>query len=177
MYFCIQRYLHYKSKVIITMKESKKETFMAFTICPSYQAAYKADVLSNYGSNIGEYRRGNFTINQSRNAFEIFKEVTYNFTEVIEEVLIQTSNLTTPKIFLNDKTHWTENYQFNFGRCYSLQIPDNITSLGITGVSITANMETYIYLHHPGQFLEVGSTSKLYTKSGKIGKINPNHNF
>lgn len=46
-------------------------------------------------------------------------------------------------------------------RCYQMQISRDVTALGIISVVMVARMGIYVYLHHPGQFMDIDSKTKV----------------
>ncbi len=42
-----------------------------------------------------------------------------------------------------------------------MELDETVTQLGVTKVVYHANMNIYIYLHHPGQYMDVDSKSKV----------------
>ena len=50
---CLDRYLQYDTTTTLSVKRTGDSTFVALTVCPAYESAYKDEVLNIYGS----YRR------------------------------------------------------------------------------------------------------------------------
>ena len=55
---CIERYLEKDSRIIQNLRASKDVTFIAFTICPSFDDAYNGTMLEVHGTNKDIYKRG-----------------------------------------------------------------------------------------------------------------------
>ena len=52
-------------------------------------------------------------------------------------------------------------YDLSFGRCFSVQLKPKVTVMGVTKVEFRAKLNIYIYLHHPGQYMDVDSKTKV----------------
>ena len=97
----------------------------------------------------------------------MFSEVTYGLDELLEKTTVITEN---SKVVL-DLTETSKDVTLvemnskTFGRCYSIQLSNDIVKQGISELEFIAKMNTYVYFHHPGQFLQQ-SKSKLYTFKG-----------
>ena len=59
-----------------------------------------------------------------------------------------------------DANYVTKYYQ-TFGKCFSIEINPNVTKMGITKIEFYAKLNIYIYLHHPGQYMDQDSKSKV----------------
>ena len=55
---CIKKYEKKDTRVIQTVMPLKNASFLAFTVCPSYDEAYKLQVLQSYGTSKKIYKRG-----------------------------------------------------------------------------------------------------------------------
>ena len=55
---CIEKYAKRDTRVIQTVMPSENATFIAFTVCPSFDDAYKLQVLRTYGTSKDNYKRG-----------------------------------------------------------------------------------------------------------------------
>ena len=81
--------------------------------------------------------------------------VTYNLTEIMKDIIVSTANITTPKIHLRlnqeKDAKFVTKYDRTFGRCFSVQLEPQVTALEVLKVEFIANLNIYIYLHHPGQ--------------------------
>ena len=61
----------------------------------------------------------------------------------------------TERILINTKFYAT------FGRCYSIEMPDDIISNGIISIEFIAKVDIYVYFGHPGQFMHVDTKAKV----------------
>ena len=59
---CIEKYLKKDTRVIQTVMPLKNATFLAFTVCPSYDDAYKLEVLQSYGTSKHIYKTGRMIV-------------------------------------------------------------------------------------------------------------------
>ena len=55
---CIEKYAKKDTRVIQTVIPLKNASFLAFTVCPSYDDAYKLQVLQSYGTSKDNYKKG-----------------------------------------------------------------------------------------------------------------------
>ena len=55
---CVERYLEKDSRIIQNLRASKDVTFIAFTVCPSFDDAYNGTMLEVHGTNKDIYKRG-----------------------------------------------------------------------------------------------------------------------
>ena len=80
----IQRHFRFNTRALITVKDTREvEDFVAFTICPTYSEAYKAEQLDKYGITKREYKDGNYTGNSTGgNAWGIFHNITWNIEDL-----------------------------------------------------------------------------------------------
>ena len=134
--------------------------------------AYKKDVLRQFGLDREEYKDGisfyplnNKTDMDPRIFFDL---ITYNVSELFRKITIRTLNHDEPKImvdFVNDqmtqRIKMKPKFYATFGRCYSLQMPDDIISNGIISIELIAKIDIYVYFGHPGQFMNVDTKSKV----------------
>ena len=59
---CIEKYLRKDTRVIQTLIPSKNAHFLAFTVCPTFDEAYKFHVLQSYGTSQDIYKRGRMIV-------------------------------------------------------------------------------------------------------------------
>ena len=59
-----------------------------------------------------------------------------------------------------DAKFWVK-YDKTFGRCFSVDLKPEVTQLGVTKIEFFAKLNIYIYLHYPGQYMDVDSKSKV----------------
>ena len=57
--------------------------------------------------------------------------------------------------------NYVTKYDQTFGKCFSIEINPNVTKMGVTKIEFYAKLNIYIYLHHPGQYMDVDSKSKV----------------
>ena len=166
---CIKRFIQSETKAIISEKRTGDTTFIAFTICPSYADAYNAKVLEGLGSSVDQYRGGNFTLGNYpdfSNSYQAFESVSHNLSYLIKSIKISTADTTRSKVKVpirkkSEEATLVTKYDSTFGRCYSLQLDRSVTALGITKIEFSTRLNIYIYLHHPGQYMDVDSKSKV----------------
>ena len=97
----IGRYIKGDTRALITMKNAWDLPFIAFTVCPSYHDAYKADRLAAYGLNKWAYKAGNFTgSNDGANPWQIFNDVTHGLEELLSVVAVKTQSEIDHKVYL-----------------------------------------------------------------------------
>ena len=90
-----------------------------------------------------------------------FDDITHNVDEVLFRVKITTLDQERRKIqesfshsSMNLKSiKITTKYMNTLGKCYSVQPTSDIVKLGIIGITIVANIDVYIYMGYPGQFM------------------------
>ena len=177
---CIERYVQANTKAIITEERTGDTTFIAFTICPDYGDAYDENVLHYFGSTVNQYRGGNFTLAKGvLNNYEAFNKVAYNLSEVVKSITISTADSSRPKVHVkiqakSENAKLVTKYDSTFGKCFSLQIDPSVTALGITKIEFNTRLNIYIYLHHPGQYMDVDSKSKA-SGSLRSAYVSPNY--
>ena len=64
--------------------------------------------------------------------------------------------------------NYVTKYDQTFGKCFSIEINPNVTKMGITKIEFYAKLNIYIYLHHPGQYMDVDSKSKVSPNTCKV---------
>ena len=140
--------------------------FIDFILCPSYDSAYKKEVLRKYGLTIHDYRsEGVYYPNKMNNETVdpklFFERVTHTLNEILIGLTIYSRSkekYMQEKNFGADGKNWTlinvvTKYSPTFGRCYSIQPKDHVVRLGIIGINIITRMESYVYFGYPGQFM------------------------
>ena len=139
--------------------------FIDFIICPAYQFAYKDKVLREYGLDSTKYRRGHYspTINDSTisDLEFIFNEITHSPSEILKTIKITTKDRKQRSFLQNfekgdiekENLDMITKYQNNLGRCFSIRPKDNVVSLEVIKIDITARMDFYVYVGYPGQFM------------------------
>jgi len=98
--------------------------------------------------------------------------VSYSLPELLTSVVVSTAHSELPEVSLNvssesamnstpDRVTWVTKYDDTFGRCFSMQLGPAITALGVIDVVFTGRLGIYVYLHHPGQKMDVDSKTKV----------------
>ena len=114
---------------------------------------------------------GNFSSTTNQSSWEVFSEVTYGLNELLEKttaVITENSKVVLDLTENSKDVTLVEMNSKTFGRCYSFGLSNDIVNQGISELEFVAKMNTYVYFHHPGQFLQQ-SKSKLYTVKGTLG--------
>ena len=138
--------------------------FLEFTICPTFQSAYKENTLKKYGLEKHEYRREGKYFAAYKNATsdlrEIFNDITYDIEEMLLRIKISTLDRQKPKFKIDfgeanttEHLHIGTKYSDTFGRCYCIHPKDHIIELGVTKIDIVARIDIYVYFGYPGQFM------------------------
>ena len=148
---CVERYIKKDTRVVQALKPTKEATFLAFTVCPSIGDSYKIPILENHGLTKKDYsRNGIFSsklINKSPD--ELFDEITYGLTEIIDEIEVITEDFAKIAIdFKKDAAVFNMHHKW-FGKCYSIELASHIIKQGISQIEFTSKLNTYIYFHHP----------------------------
>ena len=160
----LNRYLKHEYKTRMEIVPLHKAHFLSFTVCPSYGAAYKREVLEKYGTTASRYRKGDFfTPNANKSHKEVFQDVTFGLHEMVASVTIQRSfdEVTIAPSSNQSGWLWTELSYVALGRCFSLQLEEEFVASGINTIAFKTNIDVLIYLHHPGQFYAPNSRSRV----------------
>lgn len=154
------------------MTSENAAPFVDFVVCPSYQVAYKKDVMEYYGLDRQNYVRGK-TFYPAKHGTgvdprQLFNTITYNISELFSEIVVRTLNKDEPKITIDfsskNFTNWViieTKYLEALGRCYSIHLSDEIIQFGIISVAIQTKVDIYVYFGYPGQFMHVNTKSKV----------------
>ena len=146
--------------------------FIDFTVCPSYESAYKDGILKEYGLEKDEYRNeGMFypttNVNNS-NPRSLFYSVTHNVDEIFIKIRIKTLNFDSPtyeidfaKHNFTDHISITPKFYHHFGRCYSVHPKGDVLKLGVTSIYFITKIDIYVYFGYPGQFMYSNTKSKV----------------
>lgn len=131
---CLEKYLQSETRTVLKIKPTGDATFLAFTICPAYESAYKDDILNNFGSSKVNIRNGNFSLAAADwKADEVYEKVTHDFDEVVTKFKIETVDKNLPKIVIRSRKDSVKaakivtSYGLTLGRCYSIQLSPEIT--------------------------------------------------
>ena len=114
-------------------------------MCPSKEIQFQSPtcVWNNFN-----YQ--NFTVSFQKKQWQIFyvaggyeqKSIWLNFTNEID-------------------SKYVVKYDQTFGKCFSVELDPKVTEIGVTKMEFFAKLNIYIYLHHPGQYMDVDSKSKV----------------
>ena len=66
------------------------QPYIAYTVCPSYLSAYNRDALESYGLDKRSYLEGNYLRNSSDNGWDVFKRVTYDIDDLLDNFTVNT---------------------------------------------------------------------------------------
>ena len=88
----INRNLKFDTRALIKVKDTRDaEDFFAFSICPTFNDAFKEEQLYKYGLTKEEYKDGNYTgTSTDGDAWEIFRNVTWNIEDLISALRVET---------------------------------------------------------------------------------------
>ena len=73
----------------MTVMRTGTTTFIAFTVCPSFEDAYNQNVFAKYNVSKSEYLDGNFRPNTT----EFYTEATFNLTEILYQIIVTTGSI------------------------------------------------------------------------------------
>jgi len=146
------------------------------TVCPAFGVGYKESVLNKYGSTASTYRRGNYsTPNEPlANPRDVFRRATYDLPEILHSLHVETLQESMRVVHLpvqlgrGPYSKWTVRHNSLYGLCYSLDIDSALTKFIISEVVIQCKVDIFVYLHHPGQYMDVTSKTKL---PGQVGEL------
>ena len=103
--------------------------------------------------------------------WELYRLVTHDLHEIVHSIQIFTTDPRHSSLTLNigdekkliDESigRFIEKKHDSLGRCYSFEINTNVTKLGITAVTVLTKIGQYMYVHHPGQFMELDSRTMV----------------
>lgn len=148
-----------------------------FVHCWRIKHPFSDTELQKLGSDRRTYQAMNFATTTSQSPQEVFRLVTFELHEIMKKISIRTTNYDSPKITLdmsmpnNDSiVTWNTKYKELFGRCYSMELSNLVTKMGIIQMTFKAKMGIYIYIHYPGQFNDFDSKTKVQRVSFNLGK-------
>lgn len=155
-------------------------TFLAFTICPTFEEAYVRETMDQMLISRSDFRDGFFYGNIShpdydynlQEGFDIFEKATYELDQILREVEVSTEDLKDPrvKIYEEDKplnlslASWKPTFNDVYGRCFSMELDPKITMKGIINIVFMSKIGIHVFLHHPGQKMDVDSKTKVEIK-------------
>jgi hypothetical protein len=128
--------------------------------------AYKKNALEYYGLDVQNYVRGKTFYSAKDGADvdprQLFNNITYNISEIFSKIVVRTLNQKEPKITIDlssknfsDRLIIVTKYYAIFGRCYCIQLSDEIIQFGIISIAIQTKVNIYVYFGYPGQFMHV----------------------
>ena len=152
--------------------EGSNSPFFDLTICPSYNSAYKNEVLIYHGLNKTAYRSLGFYYNNDKSHSDeprsIFNSATYNINELLNSLNVVTRDRKVPRLTLKFNEPNTSNildittkYWYLLGRCYSFHLKDIVLKLGIIRFEFVSRMGIFIYFGYPGQFMHPNTKTKV----------------
>ena len=118
--------------------------------------------MKKYGIEKKKYKKGDWPRTEGRNEHEIFKEVTWEITDILRKIFFQ---------FVGEKKDilmegpgltnlsWNTMPYDHFGRCYGLDL--NETFNGLRALTVYSKINTLLWMHHPGQILNPDVKSKF----------------
>ena len=159
----------------------------AITLCPSYDAAYKRNILAKYNWSADSMREMK-TPETNLSTLEFWHLVTHSLRDIVNSVTIEVTSeipntsITEISMFENiqglsnhssyemiksiDVKDWTTCAWPAFGFCYVFKTPEEIARLGVYSISLNLKIKTYIYMHHYNQFYHV-EQNKIVATPGK----------
>ena len=94
--------------------------------------------------------------------------VTYKVDEILESVVVTTSadRFIQHSIPLGgnstwQSSEWKTKSNSLLGKCFSMEIKKTLASLKIASLEFKSRMNAYVFLHHPGQFYDFSSNTKV----------------
>lgn len=148
------------------------------TLCPAYESAYKDELLQDkYGTDKFRYgEQGNYTTPKVPKADPkmVFKEVSHTLSDLLMSITLNLNREEKSKLELKyfmavdfdakDEfgNSWSVKYHSLYGRCYSLDLNQGVTRMGINAIEFLTKMDAYIFLHHKGQYLDNDSMTKVF---------------
>ena len=160
-----------ETSTINSVKPNGQVTLPSFTLCPSFNTRYKADVLASYGLERSAFYTGKYASNGSeKDSREIFEEATYDLSELVKRITVyQGWKRVDIGVQNDDPTNyeWKPKIHVLFGRCYSLEMRPNLTRFGLNEMIVESKAGLFVFIHHPGQFLSLDSNVKLPAELGE----------
>ena len=112
--------------------------FPLFTICPSFDKAYKWDLLHQDGLSVKDMHSRNFP--KDKDSLAYLKKVTHNVSELIKSISFKLADNRDGGLVItydsdSDLHHKTmeenDGHGGYFGRCFSLKVPQEIKDLKV----------------------------------------------
>lgn len=149
--------------------------FVDLTVCPSFDFAFKKDVMNRYGLDSTKYRKeGEYTPENNdysnMDLHKTFDHITHEIYEILLSIRIFTLDHEHSVFLVKFNENETEpdlvkivtTYQPNLGKCYSIQPKEMVLKLGIRVVEFVARIGIYVYLGYPGQFTHHITKTKVH---------------
>lgn len=171
---CLERYLQKETRAVLKVEPTGQNTFLAFTICPAYEHAYKENILTKLGTSREQIRSGNFSLEAAGATWvqdKIFEQITHDFKDVVEEIRIFTEHqpITLKTEHINSSlAKVVPLFGLTLGRCFSLEFLPILASLEIRSMQMIGNINFYVYFHHPFQFLDKDTKTKVHVTVDKM---------
>jgi hypothetical protein len=70
---------------------------------------------------------------------------------------------------------WRSYDHLNYGKCYSYTVPKRLRHLKIRAVNLLLKMDTFVFVHHEGQFRSIDTVDKIPIKTGRKVFIDVKH--
>ena len=146
--------------------------FIDFVVCPSYQMAYKTDIMEYYGLIREEYVKGSSFYPKQHSSGtdprQLFDSITYKASEIFSKIVVHTLDINEPKITIDlsegntsERLTMKTKYTATFGRCYSVELSEKIIHYGIIDIAFETKIDIYVYFGYPGQFMHVDTKAKV----------------
>ena len=101
-YVCLQKYLQFLQNTEVTFEKSTELPFPVLIVCPAYLVAYNTTKLRYFGiQSREEYRSGEWGQNSTIDQRDIFKQVTHEVDDIIENIVIRFTNTQPNREFKN----------------------------------------------------------------------------
>lgn len=105
----------------------------------------------------------------SKSYSDIFSDATYTLPEILKSLTLETSRRSNASVNIDlnpekldpEIATWHVKYRFLYGVCYSLNLKPKVTMLQITEIVVQSYINVFVYLHHPGQFLDYNTVTKV----------------
>ena len=119
------------------LNSSRDTAFPAFTVCPTYQNAYKSEILQQDGLTVSDIRKFNYP--QDKDPANYLKNVTHSVTDMIQYITFRVKNFarntTSTTLTFDSDSELIRNMrvylQRNLGLCYTLETPFWIQDLEV----------------------------------------------
>ena len=104
---------------------------------------------------------------------DVYSSAVFKLIDILSQFELRTSSQFQPTVKVpldepdeseghpSSKTRWVKKYNAKYGVCYSLEVGAEDASLGVTQVNVYSFIDVYVFLHHPGQFMDFNSMTKV----------------